>query len=93
MKAHVHTLAVQAAEKALEEGYRRGFARGQAVGIEKAIKSLVATSAIVLDKHGAGRELIAEFEKEFNAYMNAVIDGRITFDEIIEAKEEELPCE
>ena len=54
MKAHVHTLAVQAAEKALEEGYRRGFARGQTVGIEKAIQSLVATSAILLDKHGAG---------------------------------------
>ena len=53
----------------------------------------MATSAIVLDKHGANRELIAAFEKEFNAYMNAVIDGRITFDEIIEAKEEELPCE
>lgn len=93
MKAHVHTKAVIAAEKGIKEGYRQGFARGQAAGIEKAINALLATAAIILDKHGASRDFIAAFESDFNAYMNAVTDGRVTFDEIIEAKEEELPCE
>lgn len=73
--------------KDIEKAYKKGYIDG----VRQCIDDIMATVTICLqDRHGWKQEQLLQLEKEVNDLFNNVIEGRVDFNEIVEAKEEEI---
>lgn len=69
----------------------KAFEQGKKEGIRLSLDAILSTVTLKLqDKHGMGKEELNRLESEVNADFEAVLADRITLDEIIEAKKEEI---
>ena len=64
---------------------------GQRTGIRQSLDRVMDIVTIVLQDHyGARPEELQQLETEVNEYFQAVLDGRVTLQEIAEVRREEI---
>lgn len=81
MKSNFHT------RQQLDKAYRQGFKNG----VRSCMEDILATVTLALqDKHGWNKEDLHVLETEVNGTFDSVIKGYVSFDEIYEAKIEEI---
>lgn len=74
-----------------QQDIMKAFEQGKKEGIRLSLDAILSTVTLKLqDKHGMDKEELNRLESEVNADFEAVLAGRITLDEIIEAKKEEI---
>lgn len=72
------------------EEFKKGFRAGEKSGISKATEALSAACDLALSDIGASQEIITAFEKKFNQTLSSVCEDRIDFNDVMDAKEEEV---
>lgn len=73
--------------KDIEKAYRKGFKDG----VSHCLDDVMAAITITLqDKHGWDKEQLLTLEKQVNELFDNVVDKRVSFDEIVEAKQDEI---
>ena len=70
---------------------RKSYEQGKKQGIRLSIENIMAVITIKLqDKHGFTADQLHQLEAEVNGEFDEVLEDRITLDEILEARREEM---
>lgn len=74
-----------------QQDVMKAFEQGKKEGIRLSLDAILSTVTLKLqDKHGMDKEELNRLESEVNADFEAVLADRITLNEIIEAKQQEI---
>lgn len=65
------------------------YVQGQKQGIQQGVNGMIAAMTVVLhDKYGFRKQRLSKFHKLVNDQWEAVLEGRITVDDLVELSKE-----